>query len=186
MSKIIFITGGARSGKSSFAETLLNDKDDVLYIATGIPFDDEMRGRIAMHKSRRNSRWETIEAYKDFDKVVEQSISGKKNILFDCVTLMVSNLMILENKIDWDSAGKETADIIEKNILNEINKLLDVARHFNCVLVIVSNELGMGIVPDTALGRYFRDIAGRVNQRIAGAAHEVYLMVSGIPLKIKG
>jgi adenosylcobinamide kinase / adenosylcobinamide-phosphate guanylyltransferase len=186
MGRITFITGGARSGKSTFAEKLLKNQDSVVYVATCEASDDEMKDRIAKHKSMRNRVWLTVEAYKDLDIVLKKFIKDKKYILIDCVTIMVSNLMILGNNIDWDTANIETVNNIEKNIHVEINKLLDIARGFSGETIIVSNELGMGVVPPAPLGRYYRDIAGRVNQIIANAADTVYFIVSGIPIKIKG
>jgi adenosylcobinamide kinase / adenosylcobinamide-phosphate guanylyltransferase len=186
MGKITFITGGARSGKSTFAEKLLKNQDSVIYLATCEASDDEMKDRIAKHKSMRNPAWLTIEAYKDLDIALNKLIKDKKYILIDCVTIMVSNLMILGNNIDWDTVNIETVNNIEKNIHKEINKLLDIAHSFSGETIIVSNELGMGVVPPAPLGRHYRDIAGRVNQIIADAADSVYFIVSGIPIKIKG
>jgi adenosylcobinamide kinase / adenosylcobinamide-phosphate guanylyltransferase len=186
MGKITFITGGARSGKSAFAEKLLRNEDCVIYLATCEASDDEMKNRIAKHKSSRNPAWNTIEAYKDLDIVLEKTIKNKKYILVDCLTIMISNLMILGNKIDWDTVDVATVDNIEKSVVTEINKLLKLVRSFAGETIIVSNELGMGIVPPAPLGRYYRDIAGRINQIVADAADSVYFVVSGIPLKIKG
>jgi adenosylcobinamide kinase/adenosylcobinamide-phosphate guanylyltransferase len=186
LGKITFITGGARSGKSRFAEELLKNQDSVVYLATSEAFDEEMKDRIAKHKSMRNPAWSTVEAYKDLDVVLEKAIQNKKSILIDCLTIMVSNLLVLGNTIDWDTVGITTVNNIEKGVQTEINKLLGFARGFDGETIIVSNELGMGVVPPAPLGRYYRDIAGRVNQIVADAADSVYFVVSGIPLKIKG
>ncbi|MFH0974345.1 MAG: bifunctional adenosylcobinamide kinase/adenosylcobinamide-phosphate guanylyltransferase [Spirochaetota bacterium] len=186
MGKIIFITGGARSGKSTFAEKLLKNEDSVVYIAAGIAFDSEMKDRIARHKEKRNPAWITVEKYKDLDIILKEIIKDKKFILIDCLTIMVSNLMILENDIDWDTIDIKTVNIIEENILAEINKLLITVNDFPGESIIVSNETGMGVVPPAPLGRYYRDIAGRINQVVAAAAHTAYFIVSGIPMKIKG
>jgi adenosylcobinamide kinase/adenosylcobinamide-phosphate guanylyltransferase len=185
MGKIIFITGGARSGKSRFAESLLAGKDDVVYVATAIGFDDEMRERIARHRKRRNPRWETIECYRDFGILRGERLKGRRHILLDCITLMVSNVMLQDSEIDWDRAGPVDADRVEKMALGEASRFLVVAREFEGETVIVSNELGMGLVPPNPLGRYCRDITGTVNMLIASEADEVYFMASGIPLKIK-
>ncbi len=185
MGKIIFITGGARSGKSRFAESLLAGEDDVLYVATGIGFDDEMKDRIARHRSQRNPAWKTVECYRDLAPSLRYDLSDYGYVLLDCVTIMVSNFMVLDAGVDWDSAGIDAADRIEQVIMKEISAFLDMARDFHGKTLIVSNELGMGIVPPTPLGRYYRDIAGKMNQVIAGVADEVYLMVSGVPMKIK-
>lgn len=186
MGGLTFITGGARSGKSAFAEELLKKQDSVVYVATSIAFDDEMRDRIAKHKSMRNPAWSTIEAYKDLDIVLEKSVNEKKYILVDCLTIMISNLMTLENTIDWDTVDIDTVNNVEKRVQAEIDQLLSFARGFAGEIIIVSNELGMGVVPPAPLGRYYRDIAGRINQIVADAADSVYFVVSGIPLKIKG
>jgi adenosylcobinamide kinase/adenosylcobinamide-phosphate guanylyltransferase len=186
MGKITFITGGARSGKSRFAEELLNNEDSVVYVATGIAFDDEMKDRIVKHKSARNAGWKTVEDYKNIDVALKDILKDRKYILIDCLTLMVSNLMILDNEIDWDKADIGTIDNLEKEIQAEFGKVLKIAEDFSGETIIVSNELGMGVVPPTPLGRYYRDIAGRINQIAADAASDVYFLVSGIPVKIKG
>lgn len=185
MGKIILLTGGARSGKSAFAEKLLKNKNDVLYIATGIPFDSEMKDRIAKHRERRNKKWITAEAYKGLDDIINKNKNSIKYILLDCVTLMINNLMLVDNNIDWNASGPEEIDKFENSIMNEIDRLLSAARDFKGSAIIVTNELGMGIVPAEPLGRHYRDIAGRANQVIADAADRVFLLVSGIPVKIK-
>ena len=185
MGKITLIIGGARSGKSSFAEGLLKDKNNVIYIATASALDDEMKDRIARHKETRNKSWITIEAYKGLHKMLQDKLLDMDYILIDCITIMVSNLM-LENKIDWDSVNIDTVNSIEENILEEINNFLDTAQNFSGKIIIVTNEVGMGIVPTTPMARYYRDIAGRINQMIAKISDEVYLVISGISMKIKG
>jgi adenosylcobinamide kinase / adenosylcobinamide-phosphate guanylyltransferase len=185
MGSIIFITGGARSGKSRFAEQLLKGEDNVIYVATGIAFDDEMKDRIAKHKSSRNSKWQTVEAYRDLDKVLLPKAKDKKYILVDCLTIMVSNIMHLGKEINWDIVSPDIVNSIEDEVAAEVNKLLKTAVEFSGKMIIVSNELGMGVVPPSPLGRYYRDIAGRMNQFAADAAESVYFVVSGIPVKIK-
>lgn len=185
MGKITFITGGARSGKSSFAERLLSSSDSVLYIATGIPFDDEMKERIAKHKERRNKNWQTIEAYKNIGEIINKNSSDIECILIDCITIMINNLMLLDNDIDWNSIPMEKAGKVENDIQIEIAAMLNAARDFKGTTIIVSNELGMGLVPIEPLGRHYRDIAGRANQMIAEEADEVYFLVSGIAMKVK-
>lgn len=182
MSKIIMVTGGARSGKSGFAESLLLDKKDVLYIATSIPFDDEMKDRIAKHKQSRPSCWKTLECYKGIDK--QLTAESGRYILLDCLTIMVTNLMFHYEQ-DWDSISMERVNEIEGFIKDEVLRLIDCVRNLGLDMVVVTNELGMGIVPSGKLSRVFRDIAGRMNQVVAKAADEVYFLVSGIPMKIK-
>lgn len=184
MSKIIYITGGARSGKSTFAEILAeNQGDKVLYIATAIPFDDGMKDRIKKHKIRRPESWGTLEAYKNFG--MHLSNNSYDTLLFDCITVMVTNLMLEDSNINWDTIDHETIDVIEASINSEISILLDTVREKDLNIIIVSNELGMGIVPENRLARIFRDIAGRVNQKIAEESDEAYFVVSGQKIRLK-
>jgi len=185
MGRLVFVTGGARSGKSSFAEKIAKGCEcDVVYIATSIPFDDEMRARIKKHIERRPSNWKTIEAYKDMDKHLENEKNENVVFLLDCITIMITNIM-LEYSIDWDVATDREIDCIEVAINLEMEKLLKIIKEKNATFILVTNEIGMGIVPESRLPRAFRDIAGRINQFIAKASDEVYLCVSGIPVKIK-
>ncbi|MBN1495376.1 MAG: bifunctional adenosylcobinamide kinase/adenosylcobinamide-phosphate guanylyltransferase [Spirochaetes bacterium] len=185
MGKIIFITGGARSGKSGFAESLLSGKDDVLYVATGIGFDDEMKDRIRRHRSQRNQSWETVECWHDVAAAVRERLAGRGRVLLDCVTIMINNIMVVDSRVDWDTAGMDEVDRVEKSIRKEMDDIMRIASEHDRELLVVSNELGLGIVPAAPLGRHYRDIAGKINQMIAAAADEVYFLVSGIPLKIK-
>lgn len=183
---MVFITGGARSGKSSFAEDYvkkISAVDEVLYIATAIAFDDGMKSRIKKHRESRPSEWATLEKYKDFKSLGENKVfKEKKVILLDCLTLLISNLL-LEYKGDFDKITVEEIEELEKNIEREITDLLESCREKE--FIIVTNEVGLGLVPSYKLGSIFRDIAGRMNQKIAKEAKEVYLLVSGIPMKIK-
>ncbi|SHJ90346.1 adenosylcobinamide kinase /adenosylcobinamide-phosphate guanylyltransferase [Tepidibacter formicigenes DSM 15518] len=180
------VTGGARSGKSSFSEKLCKDKKGkVAYIATSIAFDEGMKDRIKKHRQSRPKNWTTYEIYKDIYKEISEISKVNDVVLLDCVTLLVNNLMF-EFNINWDSCSREEIDNIENYIQNQIDKLIDEIRKTNIYFVFVTNELGMGIVPENRLSRIYRDIAGRVNQKIASLSDEVYLVVSGIPMKIKG
>ena len=184
MGKLIFVTGGARSGKSSFAEEQVKIFDEkTAYIATAIAFDDGMKDRIKKHQAQRPAKWQTIEAYHDFEKVKnDPAFIEAQVILFDCLTVMVTNNM-LDQQVDYDICSMETVGQIEELIKIEVETLLDVCK--DKTLVMVTNEVGMGLVPAYKLGSYFRDIAGRMNQLVASRADEVYLCVSGIPVKIK-
>lgn len=185
MRRIILVTGGARSGKSLFAESKAREADsDVLYIATAIPFDDEMKLRVKKHREQRPSTWSVLEAYKDFDTLLKGSCAPKKVFLLDCITLMVSNI-ILEKNLDWDNLNNVEIEEVEQCVKIEIEKLLSVVSDRKVLLIAVTNEVGMGIVPENKLSRIFRDIAGRANQILAKEADEVYLCVSGLPMKIK-
>lgn len=182
MSKVILITGACRSGKSSYAEKLLIEEDDVLYIATAKPLDKEMEDRIEKHKSRRNSKWSTYEGFKELDKVVEKI--NKKHILLDCITILVTNLMF-DRYEDFDSITMEEVDDISKSIKEEVKKLILKAREKDKNIIMVTNEVGWGLVPEYKVSRIFRDIAGWINQYIASLSDEVYLLACGLPLRLK-
>jgi len=186
MAEIILITGGARSGKSSLAETKAKELGSkVVYIATAIAFDEGMKDRISKHKASRPNSWATIELYKNFsDLEKNQDFIESDLILLDCMTLMVSNIL-LDSNVDFDKCSMEEIEHIEKVVFKEIKELLEVVTRYEKKLIIVTNEVGMGLVPSYRLGSIFRDIAGRVNQYLAKQANEVYFTVSGIPLQIK-
>jgi len=185
MGELILVTGGARSGKSSFAEELARKfKGEVLYVATSIPVDEEMKSRIRKHKEQRPKNWETIEAYKDLDLHLGNVTAQKSAVLLDCVTIMVTNIM-LDKCSDIDNIGTDEAADMEDRVKNEIKKLIEIIAKTQSAFIIVTNEVGMGVVPEYPSGRVFRDIAGRANQMLARFANEVYLCVSGIPVKIK-
>ncbi|OPX43767.1 bifunctional adenosylcobalamin biosynthesis protein CobU [Ruminiclostridium hungatei] len=186
MGKLIFITGGARSGKSTFAEQKAGELGDkVLYVATARRIDREMEQRIARHILRRPAGWETFEGYKNLDIELEGIIRDKSAVLLDCITILITNLM-LDEGFDWDSFSREKAEEIEDTILHQIERLISLSKMSSVPFILVANEVGLGLVPPTAMGRDFRDIAGRMNQLIARTADEVYFCVSGIPMKIKG
>ena len=183
---IIFITGGARSGKSSFAEEEAKARGKtVVYIATAQALDEEMSHRIQLHKKRRPKTWTTIEEpiylSKALKKVVEdKSFNCFEVVLIDCLALLVSNWLPLEeveNTSDWSK--------LREKLLKEISDMIELAKRAKQQVIIVSNEVGSGLVPPYPLGRLYRDLLGEVNQRVAKAAQEVYFAVSGIPLKIK-
>ena len=193
---LIFVTGGAKSGKSKFAEEMLlklnNGKQKNIYLATSLIFDEEMKEKIRLHKKRRKNDWFTVETYKNFENELnnffENNDKTKNNMLVDCLTNMITNIIFENKNIDWDNFEKklyiQTLEKLNKNVENSVNKLLNVTNEFENV-IIVSNELGMGLVPSYPLGRYFREIAGKMNQIVAEKADEVYFVVSGIPMKIK-
>ena len=164
---LTLVLGGARSGKSRFAEALVTRLPSPwVYIATAQAFDDEMRARIAEHRGRRASGWRTVEAPMALAAALRDA--GGAPVLVDCLTLWLSNLMLGNADVNAASAALDTA--------------LDRA----APTVLVSNEVGLGIVPDNALARRFRDEAGRLHQRIAARAGRVVFMVAGLPLFVKG
>lgn len=186
MGKIIYVTGGARSGKSSFAEEKVTQlKKEKIYVATAISFDEEMKERVRLHKIQRGDSWITIEAYKNLSKILERYRDLNGVILLDCLTNLVTNNMIMDRDIDWDNISQEVVGKIEEEIKDEVQKLIDFVKNSSLDMVVVSNEVGMGLVPPYALGRYFRDIGGRMNQLVGKESHEAYLIVSGLELKLK-
>ncbi|WP_257144075.1 bifunctional adenosylcobinamide kinase/adenosylcobinamide-phosphate guanylyltransferase [Bacillus sp. AFS002410] len=183
--------GGARSGKSSYAERrikeLQTNQNDVVYIATAIPTDGDMGERIKRHQEERSSDWHTVEQFKQFNKLkMEENFLQSKYVILDCMTVMITNLMFERyTDIDFETINNEQINELESFIEKEVNELIDVCKEFEKSLLIVSNEVGYGLVPSYRLGRIFRDIAGRMNQKIASRAEEVILVTAGIPLRIK-
>ena len=182
---IIFITGGAKSGKSKFAESLAFKREKRIYLATSVPLDNEMKSRVQKHRKQRGGDWITIEAYKDLDKVLEKTVETIDVILLDCLTNMISNIMFEVYDGNWESIPDYIPEKIQNTVLAEVNKILDFNKVYMGDIILVSNEVGLGLVPENPLGRYFRDIAGSMNQIIAAESDEVYMVVSGIPVKIK-
>lgn len=180
--KIILITGGSRSGKSEYAEDILKEYNKILYIATAIITDEEMQDRIKKHRERRGERYVTYEGYKELDKILGSF--EEEYVLLDCVTTMVTNLMFDKN-IDFDKISMDEADKLQTDISKEFDKLIKAARKLNKTLVMVTNEVGSGLVPEYRLSRIFRDAAGTINQNIAKLSDEVYLVACGLPIKLK-
>jgi adenosylcobinamide kinase/adenosylcobinamide-phosphate guanylyltransferase len=174
LNKIIFIIGGCRSGKSRYAletaEKLAGDKK--VFIATCVPQDDEMKQRVARHQRERSQNWVTVEAPLDLPEAILQNNRKGDVILVDCLTLWVSNLLI------------EIGD--ENKIEDTISQLIKALEKATCPIVLVSNEVGTGIVPENKLARQYRDIIGLVNQAVAKTASKVIWMVAGIPVTVKG
>ncbi len=175
--KIIFILGGARSGKSQFAQELAQKlSQKVVFVATAEPLDNEMKARIEEHKRRRPPHWQIVELINNIAKGIEAQCSEAEVVVLDCLTLLVSN--ILTKSDDYIHA--------EKQAMTEVNELINCFNKLSASFIIVSNEVGMGIVPENKLARYYRDLLGKVNQLISQKADEIYFLVAGIPLKIKG
>lgn len=186
MKNFLLVTGGARSGKSSFAENKASQLGSVIsYIATSINSNEGMQHRIKKHKSNRPSEWATIEQYKDFKDLDKNSDFIKSDlIIIDCITLMVLNLLV-ESEINFDACTYDDIDNIENHIFDEIDLLINQMDDYDKVFIAVTNEIGMGLVPTKNSEVIFRDIAGRVNQYLSRRARQVYMTVSGIPIKIK-
>lgn len=182
--KLILVTGGARSGKSSFGEAQFNSQETILYIATAQAFDEEMKERIRRHRNQRPSHWLTLEAYRGFAEGLKELPEAVSGVLLDCITLMVTNIL-LESNLGWDTATIDELNAIEDKVMGEIKVLIGTLKQLPIKSVLITNELGWGLVPDYPLGRIFRDIAGRVNQYIAAEADEVHLVACGIPIKLK-
>ena len=177
---IILVTGGARSGKSSFAESLYKDKEDVVYMATAKVYDEEMDKRVKIHQGSRPGIWRTFEG--NYDLV--QALAKEKNYLLDCITVLTSNIMFDITR-DMEKISYESQAMVEEKILDEVKSLIEAVREKDYNLIIVTNEVGSSIVPEHHVSRVFRDIQGRVNQRIGSLADQVYLVACGIPVKIK-
>ncbi|WP_336962904.1 bifunctional adenosylcobinamide kinase/adenosylcobinamide-phosphate guanylyltransferase [Sphingobium aquiterrae] len=165
----ILILGGARSGKSRHAQARAEALPGaLLYIATGQALDEEMAERIARHREDRGPRWRTIAAPFALPEAIEEAAGDEQVLLVDCLTLWLSNLML---------AGHDLEDAAES--------LADAVGHAPGTVILVANEVGLGIVPENALARRFRDAAGRLNQKVAGCADEVLLVAAGLPLRLK-
>lgn len=162
----LLVLGGARSGKSRHAQAVAETRGGALvFIATAQAFDDEMRDRITRHQADRDDRWRTVEAPLD----LPEALAGTAGVvLVDCLTLWASNLLLAD--ADWEAATERLTDAI--------------AAHRG-TLILVANEVGLGIVPDNALARRFRDMAGTINQRVAAAVDRVHFLAAGLPLGLK-
>lgn len=176
---ISIVTGGARSGKSEFAESLI--KGDAIYIATAENFDDEMDLRIKKHVKRRDEsgiKWRTVECLKNFD-----GLSGEeKYVLFDSLGVFVSNIMFSKTADDLsDKSIEETILVVRK----ELEKLLDWARENNKELVIVTDEVGMSIIPESKVARVYRDLIGTINKEVAAKCDRAYFVCMGLEVRLK-
>lgn len=172
--KCILILGGARSGKSQFAQKLAAEfSDRVLFVATGEAGDEDMHSRIEEHKKFRPGTWHTLETPVKIGKRIQRQIGTADVVLVDCITMLVSNLLAGEG-------GDK-----ERRLTTEIDRLIECIDKLKATFIIVSNEVGLGLVPENRLGRLYRDLLGRTNQLLAQHADEVYVMVAGIPVKVK-
>jgi len=190
---VTLITGGARSGKSKRAESLIGQVEgQKLYIATAIPFDEEMKDRIIKHQNSRPSDWTTYEGFKNLAAVISAEGHKYDAIMLDCVTLWLTNLMFdFLGEEDIELLGHERINDLEKAIMTQVTDFMEALTQITqkvehtLSVVLVTNEIGMGLVPESKLSRVFRDIQGRVNQYLGVNCDGVELVVCGIPMKIK-
>lgn len=195
MGEITLVTGGARSGKSAFAESLLDTEAEINYIATNCSAQDpEMATRVSLHQQRRPKNWQTTETYLVVADVIEQAQVSAH--LLDCATMLTTNYFfdLMKERFGEDYAvideeilklSEKDKAVIEGEILNEWKKILTTAKNSQADLVVVTNEVGLGIVPENAFSRWFRDVLGHVNQSLGKEADAVFLVIAGIPMKIK-
>jgi adenosylcobinamide kinase / adenosylcobinamide-phosphate guanylyltransferase len=176
--QLILVTGGARSGKSDFAQRLALERggDDVLFVATAEAGDDEMVRRIEAHQRARPPAWRTVEARAGVGAAIGRTDAARVAVV-DCLTLLVSNVLL--------SLGDDPAAAAETAIRDEVGGLIDAAAVADATVIVVTNEVGLGIVPADRLTRLYRDLLGRANAMLALRANEVYLLVSGLPLELK-
>lgn len=175
--RLLLVTGGARSGKSAWAERRASHEGglDVTYVATAQALDDDMAARIARHRAERPAGWTTVEASRDAGTAVAAAVT--RVVLVDCLTLLASNALLAH-----EAEGFEAA---QEAVLREARALCDAATPREGLTIVVTNEVGMGVVPPSRLGRWYQDALGRANALVAAAADEVVLMVSGIPMRVK-
>jgi len=191
MGKLTLILGGARSGKSTFAEQRAKELggENVLYVATSETKDEEMQQRVEKHRADRPAAWGTVEAPRNVVQALRQERNAAKVILLDCMTFLVANhLMDAAAPEDdpFDDPSSDPFDArIEADVVAEVEALVSYVQEADVEMLVVSNEVGLGVVPPYELGRAYRDILGRANQILARHADEVQLLVAGIPMKVK-
>lgn len=182
---MILVTGGARSGKSAHVEQLaLSQCERVLYIATSVITDDEMAQRVKKHRAQRPAHWRTWEGYRDIGDVIRHHVQPGEGVVLECITTMLANLL-------YEASGGASPDTLDFTALEavlqqRVDELITACQQSSAPIFVVTNELGMSITPENRLARHFVDISGRANQKLAQAAQEVWLVVSGIGVKIKG
>jgi adenosylcobinamide kinase/adenosylcobinamide-phosphate guanylyltransferase len=180
--KITLIMGGARSGKSRLAQEMAGQAKTVLFVATASAGDDDMCLRIEKHQSERPAHWRTLEAGLHIGDEIDIAYQNEELVLIDCVTLLVSNILCRYNQQQLETLSEA---VLEKQVIEEITELQECLKNLPASFIIVSNEVGLDIVPDNRLGRLYRDFLGRANQMLASSADEVIFMVAGIPLRVK-
>lgn len=189
----VLVLGGARSGKSNFAQDLAKKLGGkVLFVATAQPLDAEMAARIEEHKKTRPQTWRTLEIHSRISQKLPAEIDDTDVVILDCITLLISNILTSKDREPFhplpERGGGDapTPAEVENQALTEISNLIKCIEEYQGSFIVVSNEVGLGLVPDTKLGRLYRDILGKVNQLLSRHATEVYFMIAGIPVKVKG
>ena len=180
--RVTLVLGGSRSGKSFYAQEAARKYTRVLFVATAEAGDEDMRARIEKHKADRPATWRTLEAPSRLGTRIEQEYRQEELVIIDCITLLVTNLMCTVPEEQYETVDESH---LEKAVLDEIAALQLCIRRIDADFIIVSNEVGLGIVPAFRIGRLYRDILGRANQVLAQTASEVLFMVAGIPLRVK-
>jgi adenosylcobinamide kinase / adenosylcobinamide-phosphate guanylyltransferase len=184
LSKIIYVTGGARSGKSAYAQEVAEQYTDVAYIATAEAGDSEMQERILLHQQSRPQTWATIEASANLPEAYKQT--KHEFYLLDCMTVYISNkICAAVPDEDAEIIDMAVQNKVEQQVLAELADITQTIRSHDLTALFVTNEVGMGLVPAYPMGRMFRDVVGRANKYMAAAADEAWLIVSGIPMKLK-
>lgn len=179
MGRLTLVLGGARSGKSAFAQRLAEERGErLVFVATAQGLDAEMAARIEKHRLSRSARWKTMELPLGLEEPLPDALQEAQVVVLDCLTLLVSNLLLLE------ASGEEQPDeaAAGERVAGALQQLLTQVQDRPAEWIVVSNEVGMGLVPANPLGRMYRDLLGRANQQLAARADEVYWVVAGIPL----
>ena len=193
-SRLVFITGGVRSGKSALAERMAASfGDNVLYIATARPLDSEMAGRIENHRRRRPPTWRVVEAPLDLAPALRRAVEAggvPAAVLVDCLTVFTSNVLLGDMWLGLDDREMDVRahDELERrgdSCVAKVGEFISEVRSRGVRAIVVGNEVGLGVVPEYPAARVYRDVAGRVNQLVAAAADEVWVAWSGIPVRIK-
>ncbi|MGE5618672.1 MAG: bifunctional adenosylcobinamide kinase/adenosylcobinamide-phosphate guanylyltransferase [Sphingomonadaceae bacterium] len=186
MGRLVLILGGVRSGKSAMAEKMArNAGGRITLVATAQALDDEMKQRIAAHRAARPAGWRTLEEPLDLGGAVEQAVADSDLVVVDCLTLWLSNhlcrIEAAESSGEWGDAVDRLGAVLER----DLSRLVEAVRSAGATVVVVSNEVGLGLVPPNPIGRVYRDLLGLANSRLAAEADQVLLMVAGLPIDVK-
>ena len=183
MGECILVTGGARSGKSRFAQELaVKSGKRVLFVATATAGDEEMQRRIEEHRKSRPAMWSTLETTTHIGSQIGQRIGRAKVVIVDCITLLLSNIF---NQFNYENEERIDEVRLEKAVVSEIDELINCIDRIDADFIIVTNEVGLGLVPMNKIGRLYRDLLGNANRVLAERADKVYIMIAGLPVKIK-